>query len=432
MSISSTAGTVYLWDVLYPKLRVRLLKSVNYTLTSNESLSWMSLPMNVQNDLLDLKFNFSKNHKLDNIAAEILVILEEVRFDLLISVDLLKEKISSIIFDRIDRAIAFLQSSTYAQPQKHASCKGASKKNGKNKIFFAKLKRHDSNEQSDEFTTTEPSDFKLRGKRSAESGDSEESNESSGDDNEEEDYDLELRRKRSAESEESGESNESSEDYNEEEEDYDQESRRKRSVESGESEESNERSDEDEDEYMEWRRKRASGSNINKDKSEQHGKEHKASNQKKELVKKSKHEKKTNEHHVEARAAGQHGKALEHANEHAKSHIGGQTGHAKALEHANEHAKSHIGGHNIETRAAEEENKEETHEKSQKGAKHQKKEHIKKDKHEKKTHKNEQQYKDVLAAAHGKALENQLKVRSAYKGYKTHATKTVYRTTPKV
>jgi hypothetical protein len=121
-SIISTSGTVYFWDLLYPMYRSYFLKRVNYSLPINSSLSWNSLPVSVQNNLINFDYNFKKNPNLNSISAQIKASLSLFSLNSLIDVNVLKQKLNAIFDSFIDEGISMMQNAVYEKRTSSGSC----------------------------------------------------------------------------------------------------------------------------------------------------------------------------------------------------------------------------------------------------------------------------------------------------------------------
>lgn len=113
LAVVSPQGTVYLWDLLLPELRVTFLKRVNYRLSVNQSLSWSSLPEDTQTKLLNLNFDFSSNSALRNISSELNTLLSSVEFNLLVDLNLVKERACATVSSFIDEGVSKMQNAVY-------------------------------------------------------------------------------------------------------------------------------------------------------------------------------------------------------------------------------------------------------------------------------------------------------------------------------
>ena len=164
-SIISTSGTVYFWDLLYPMYRSYFLKRVNYSLPINSSLSWNSLPVSVQNNLINFDYNFKKNPNLNSISAQIKASLSLFSLNSLIDVNVLKQKLNAIFDSFIDEGISMMQNAVY---EKRTSSGGF--KRGK------KVKRSDEtndiNNNDEEQEQEQEGDFEHFSPKSQDSFDS--------------------------------------------------------------------------------------------------------------------------------------------------------------------------------------------------------------------------------------------------------------------
>lgn len=160
-SIISTSGTVYFWDLLYPMYRSYFLKRVNYSLPINSSLSWNSLPVSVQNNLINFDYNFTKNPNLNSISTQIKASLSLFSLNSLIDVNVLKQKLNAIFDSFIDEGISMMQNAVY---EKHTS--GGSLKRGK------KVKRSDDTNNDEEQEQEQEGDFEHFSPKSHDSFDS--------------------------------------------------------------------------------------------------------------------------------------------------------------------------------------------------------------------------------------------------------------------
>ena len=121
LSITSDEGTVYLWDLLKPKLRISFLRKIGFNLTVNQSLSWSSLPLDTQASLLNLKFEpaKSKSKSNKNSTDESTAILALVRFDLMIDLNLLNEKVCALVADLTRKMVERSQNEVYYKESKY-------------------------------------------------------------------------------------------------------------------------------------------------------------------------------------------------------------------------------------------------------------------------------------------------------------------------
>ena len=126
-SIISTSGTVYFWDLLYPMYRSYFLKRVNYSLPINSSLSWNSLPVSVQNNLINFDYNFTKNPNLNSISTQIKASLRLFSLNSLIDVNVLKQKLNAIFDSFIDEGISMMQNAVYEKHTSSGNCKRGKK-----------------------------------------------------------------------------------------------------------------------------------------------------------------------------------------------------------------------------------------------------------------------------------------------------------------
>ena len=118
ISISSTNGTVFLWDLLRPEFRIKVLKNANYSLALNESLSWSSVPVEVQAIASYRLQNVSNNRQFKKISSQLSAIVAQISYDMLIDTNIVKQKLTVIVGELVDHAVSELENARFTKKDK--------------------------------------------------------------------------------------------------------------------------------------------------------------------------------------------------------------------------------------------------------------------------------------------------------------------------
>ena len=118
ISISSANGSVFLWDLLRPEFRIKVLKNANYTLAINESLSWSSLPVEVQAISANRLQNISNNRQFKKISSQLSAIVAQISYDMLIDINIVKQRLAVIVSEFVDYAVSELENARFSKRDK--------------------------------------------------------------------------------------------------------------------------------------------------------------------------------------------------------------------------------------------------------------------------------------------------------------------------
>lgn len=116
---SDQSNSLRLWDLMESTCKVYLLKKVNYTVESDQSIGWNDLGDEVQKNLLDFKnrVNLTTEYKIAQFVAKDLLdkiskMFQDVSFDYCLSKNLLEDKLISYVKNQFDD---FLKTSSKVQ-----------------------------------------------------------------------------------------------------------------------------------------------------------------------------------------------------------------------------------------------------------------------------------------------------------------------------
>ncbi len=129
VSISSTNGNVFMWDLLHSEFRARVLANANYSLILNESLSWSSIPVDVQGVVAARLQNVSNNPQFSSISSQLSAVVSTIRYDILIDTSIVKEKIALVISELVDIFVNASENARYTKKEKNCVKSKANKKN---------------------------------------------------------------------------------------------------------------------------------------------------------------------------------------------------------------------------------------------------------------------------------------------------------------
>ncbi len=118
-----------MWDLLHSEFRARVLANANYSLILNESLSWSSIPVDVQGVVAARLQNVSNNPQFSSISSQLSAVVSTIRYDILIDTSIVKEKIALVISELVDIFVNASENARYTKKEKNCVKSKANKKN---------------------------------------------------------------------------------------------------------------------------------------------------------------------------------------------------------------------------------------------------------------------------------------------------------------